>query len=104
MNFEFDRSIELTGKEDDGPSEAFLKDTNHKLCVEINETNKYANLSFSSRLAMYEFARSIMYEAIYGEGGFMEFYPMAIEDSQLEIINGARMTLESARIFINYPD
>ena len=44
-----------------------------------------------------------MHEAIFGEGGFQEFYPMEIEASKLEVINGVRMSLDSARIFINYP-
>ena len=44
-----------------------------------------------------------MHEAIFGEGGFQEFYPMAVEASKPEVINGVRMSLDSARIFINYP-
>ncbi|ROV53656.1 MULTISPECIES: hypothetical protein [Neisseria] len=104
MNFEPNRDIELNEEKDIILSNTFLTENNHNLYVEINELNKYASLIFSSRLAMYEFARVIMHEALHGESGSVEFYPMIIEEPQLEIINGVRMTLESARVFINYPD
>ncbi|WP_232203063.1 hypothetical protein [Neisseria shayeganii] len=86
------------------PSETFIKENKHQLYVSVNEMNRYASFDFSSRLAMYEFGREIMHEAIFGKGGLIEFYPMIISDGKLEIINGTRMSLESARIFINYPD
>ena len=44
-----------------------------------------------------------MHEAIFDEGGFQEFYPMEVEASKPEVINGVRMNLDSARLFINYP-
>ena len=53
---------------------------------------------------MYEFGKEIIHEAVFGKGGFMEFYPMTVTDEKLEIINGVRMSLESARLFISYID
>lgn len=102
MKYELSKNIEL--KEEYILYNEFLIDNNHQLFVEINEKNKYASLNFSSRLAMYEFAKAIMQEAVFGESSSMEFYPMSVEDEKLEVINGARMSLDSARIFITYPD
>ena len=103
MKYEINRNISLT-EEDDVSSEVFIKEDKHQLCISVNEANRYASFNFSSRLAMYEFGKVIMHEAIFGKGGFIEFYPMIVSDEKLEVINGARMSLESARLFISYPD
>ena len=103
MKCELNKNIELTEDGDNIPSSIYLIKNEHQLRVELNESNKYVNFTFSSRLAMYEFGKAIMHEAIFGEGGFREFYPMAVEASKPEVINGVRMSLDSARIFIHYP-
>ena len=103
MKCELNKNIELTEDGDNIPSDIYLIENEHQLQVELNESNRYVNFIFSSHLAMYEFGKAIMHEAIFGEGGFQEFYPMEIEASKLEVINGVRMSLDSARIFINYP-
>ena len=100
MKCELNKNIELTEDGDNIPSEIYLIENEHQLQVKLNESNRYVNFIFSSRLAMYEFGKAIMHEAIFGEGGFQEFYPMEIEASKLEVINGVRMSLDSARIFI----
>lgn len=73
----------------------------HYLSVEINSNNQYACLNFSSRLAMYDFARSLLQESIYGTVGEIEFYPLEFQ-GKLEVINGTRMSLDSARMFVFY--
>jgi hypothetical protein len=73
----------------------------HQLSVEVNANNKYACLNFTSRLAMYDFARSLLHEALYGRGGQKEFNPMEYQ-GKLEIIDGVRMPLDSARLFVFY--
>ena len=103
MKCELNKNIELTEDGDNIPSDIYLIENKHQLQVELNESNRYVNFILSSRLAMYEFGKSIMHEYIFGEGGFQEFYPMAVEASKPEVINGVRMSLDSARIFINYP-
>ena len=100
MKYELNKNIELTEDGDNIPSDIYLIENEHQLQVELNESNRYVNFIFSSRLAMYEFGKAIMHEAIFGEGGFQEFYPMEVEASKPEIINGVRMNLDSARLFI----
>jgi hypothetical protein len=51
---------------------------------------------------MYDFARSLLHEAIYGIGGQEEFYPLGYE-GKMEVINGVRMSNDSARVFVFYP-
>ena len=96
MKYQLDDNIILTEEGDDMPSD--------QLHVSVNEANRYASLDFSSRLAMYEFGKEIIHEAVCGKGGFMEFYPMIVTEGKLEIINGVRMPLDSARLFISYID
>ena len=104
MKYKLDDNIILTEEGDDMHSDRFIKEDKHQLYVSINEANRYASFDFSSRLAMYEFGREIIHEAVFGEGVFVEFYPMIVTDGKLEIINGVRMSLESARLFISYID
>lgn len=104
MKYQFNDNIILTEEGDDMPSDRFIKEDKHQLYVSVNEANRYASLDFSSRLAMYEFGKEIIHEAVFGKDGFMEFYPMIVTDEKLEIINGVRMPLESARLFISYID
>ena len=103
MKCELNKNIELTEDGDNIPSDIYLIENEHQLQVELNGSNRYVNFIFSSRLAMYEFGKAIMHEAIFGEVGFEEFYPMEVEASKPEVINGVRMNLDSARLFINYP-
>ena len=104
MKYQLDDNIILTEEGDDMPSDRFIKEDKHQLHVSVNEANRYACLDFSSRLAMYEFGKEIIHEAVFGKGGFMEFYPMIVTEGKLEIINGVRMPLDSARLFISYID
>lgn len=59
-------------------------------------------LSFSSRVAMYDFARSLLHQSVYGESGWVEFFPLG-SDEKLHIVDGVRMSLDSSRIFVEYP-
>ena len=70
MKCELNKNIELTEDGDNIPSDIYLIENEHQLQVELNESNRYVNFIFSSRLAMYEFGKAIMHEAIFGEGGF----------------------------------
>ena len=94
--------VHVTKDGDEIPLEINLKSESHYLTAEVNETNDYVYLSFSSRIAMYDFARSLLHEAIYGESESIEFYPLA-DDKELHIVNGARLSLKSSRIFIDCP-
>lgn len=88
---------------DDVSSEAVQKDSRHHLTSEMDVKNGDIYLRFSSRLAMYDFAKSLLQEAVFGEGGQQEFLPL-ISDGNALVSNGVRMTEGSSRVFVFYPD
>lgn len=94
--------IELTEGGEDIPSNENFENESHNLSASVDKYNGDIYLKFSSRLAMYDFARSLMHEAVFSIGDTTELYPLSFED-KLQIVNGVRLTLDSSRIFINYP-
>lgn len=95
--------IDLSKSDIDFPSLEVVRDERHKLLVEVDSESEYVALNFSSRMAMYDFARSILHEAVFGSGGQKEFYPLVV-DGKLEVIDGVRLDEKSARVFIFYSD
>ena len=95
--------IHVTQDGDEIPSEEVLRTERHFLNATVDADNGDILLRFSSRIAMYDFARSILHEAIYGVGGQKEFYPLGFEGKVL-VVDGVRLSLESSRIFVSYPD
>jgi hypothetical protein len=94
--------ILVTESGDEFPSAEVAQDEKHFLRGEIDASNRDIYLHFSSRLAMYDFARSLLHEAIYGVGGQKEFYPLEY-NGKMEVIDGVRMSNDSSRVFIFYP-
>ena len=94
--------IQVTESGDEIPSQEIFSNEVHCLEVSVSAENKYACFNFSSRLAMYDFARSLLHEAIYGVGGEKEFYPFE-HNGKMVVIDGVRMSSDSARVFIFYP-
>jgi hypothetical protein len=88
---------------DDLSSEEVQNNDRHYLESEVDAGNGDINLIFSSRLAMYEFAKSLLQEAVFGQGGLQEFQPLIVEGRAL-VTNGVRLTEESSRIFVFYPN
>lgn len=88
---------------DDVSSAEVQRDDHHRLVAKIDAENGDINLNFSSRRAMYDFAKSLLQEAIYGESGQQEFQPLISDGSPL-VVNGVRMPSESSRIFVFYPN
>jgi hypothetical protein len=97
------RNVYITESGDEIPSEEVLANESHQLSVEVSASNEYACLNFTSRLAMYDFARSLLHEALYGRGGQAEFCPLGYQ-GKMEVIDGVRMSLDSARLFIFYQE
>lgn len=95
--------IRVTQSGDEIPSEEVLKDDRHCLYAKVDKENGDITLDFSSRMAMYDFARTLLHEAVYGVGGQKEFYPLGF-DGKLMVVDGVRLTLESSRIFVVYKD
>jgi hypothetical protein len=97
--------IIITESGDEIPSQELVDDETHHLSVDTDADadNGDVYLNFSSRLAMYDFARSLLHEAIYGKGGIAEFRPFEFE-GKMEVIDGVRMSSGSARMFIFYQE
>lgn len=91
--------VQLTEDGDDASSGELVQDSTSFLTVEVDESRNYASLKFSTRLAMYEFGKSLMHEAVFGTGDMLEFYCLPIQDG-IEVINGARLSEGSARLFV----
>lgn len=93
--------IYITKSADEIPSEEVAANEAHQLTVEGDADNKDVYLNFSSRLAMYDFARSLLHEALYGRSGQKEFLPFEYQGKR-EAIDGVRMASDSGRLFIFY--
>lgn len=87
---------------DDVSSAEVQNNDHHRLEAKIDVDNGDINLNFSSRRAMYDFAKSLLQGAIYGDSGQQEFYPLISDGSPL-VVNGVRMPSGSSRIFVLYP-
>lgn len=96
------RTVVLTATDNVGSDEV-QKDVRHYLASEVDSRNGDIYLKFSSRLAMYDFAKSMLQEAVFGQGGQQEFSPLISEGKAL-VANGVRMTKDSSRIFVFYAD
>ncbi|WP_330924926.1 hypothetical protein [Candidatus Sororendozoicomonas aggregata] len=94
--------VEIFEDSDDLVSEENFENDDHNLLVKVNVNNGDVYFEFSSRLAMYDFAKSMIHDAIFNDGGMTELYPLGY-DNKLHIVNGVRLKLNSSRVFVNYP-
>jgi len=92
----------MTEEGDEIPSDEVIENESHNLSATSDRDNGDIYLNFSSRLAMYEFAKNLMHEALYSEGDMTELYPFGHE-GKLKVVNGVRLTLDSSRVFVGYP-
>jgi hypothetical protein len=95
--------IYITEAAEDIPLDEVATNEAHQLSVEGDADNKDVYLNFSSRLAMYDFARSLLHEALYGRSGQKEFLPFEYQGKR-EAIDGVRMSPDSGRLFIFYQE
>ena len=96
-------TVTLTPEGDDIPSDEVFSQERHTLRARADAANRDIILEFSTRESMYEFAKALLQEAVYGRGGEMECYPLA-ENGRKMVVNGVRLTEDSSRIFVFYPD
>jgi hypothetical protein len=92
--------------EEDGEcilSKEVASNSRHTLHVAVDRDNSDVYFEFSSRQALYDFARSLLHEAVYGEGGQKEFYPLIVDGKEL-VVEGARLTEGSSRLFVSYSE
>ncbi|WP_020560171.1 hypothetical protein [Thiofilum flexile] len=96
--------IIVTPDGDEIPLDINSDDPSHHLKVSTGKENNYVYLEFSSRIALYDFARELLRLAVFGGGGQAEFRSQNFT-GVLEILNGVRMTEDSPRLFVSYsPD
>jgi len=98
-------TITLTPNGDEIGSPELRNNTHHFLSASIGEKNTDVYLNFSTRSAMYDFAVSLLHEAVYenggmvnGKGGLKEFLPSNGE----RVVDGVRVKEDSSRIFVFY--
>ncbi|MFB2641635.1 hypothetical protein ACE02D_04970 [Shewanella bicestrii] len=94
--------VKLTVDGDDIPCDENFENEIHNLSAVVDKNNGDIYLNFSSRVAMYDFARSLLHEALFNTGDTTELYPLGFE-GKLQVVNGVRLTIDSSRIFVNYP-
>jgi hypothetical protein len=92
----------ITQEGDETPSDEVRQNRLHSLKVEVDELRGNAYMYFSSRLSMFDFARSLLQHALFEQGN-LEFYPLDFGDG-LECVNGVRLTEDSARFFVFCPN
>jgi len=95
-------SAVVVNTKDDVNFKAVQKDSRHHLTSEVDVKNGDIYLRFSSRLTLYDFAKSLLQEAVFGQGGQQDFLPL-ISDGNALVSNGVRMTEGSSRVFVFYP-
>lgn len=80
-------------------SQEVLRDERHRLKVSVSRTNGDVYMEFTSRQALYDFARSLLHEAVFGQGGQKEFFPLITEGKAL-VVDGVRLEEGSSRVFV----
>lgn len=94
--------LQIDPSGEDVTSETTQLDAGHTLTASVDQANGDIHLNFSSRQALYDFARSLLHEAVFETSGQKEFYPLGFGGKQL-VVGGARLTPDSGRIFVFYP-
>ena len=95
--------VVVTSTGEEVSSSDVQSDRRHFLKADVDLKNRDIQLSFSTRQALYDFAKSLLQEAVFGQGGQKEFYPLAVEEKEL-VVDGVRMKEKSSRIFVLYGD
>lgn len=105
MNKLLNPEIYISQEGENIPTEEVLQNQEHSLTARTDTENGDIYLEFSSRLAMYDFARSLLHEAIYGIGDQMEFYALGPDGpgGNYFVVDGVRLSPESSRIFVFHP-
>jgi hypothetical protein len=75
----------------------------HALSVSCDRDNGDIYLKFSSRLALHEFAKRLIYACKFERDGWMEFYPLSELDGAQLVVDGVRLSANSSRMFVGFP-
>lgn len=88
---------------DEIPLQEVLDDERHRLIVSIDESHNLADLEFTTREAMYDFGRFLLWNSIYSISGEFEISPR-IWDGKIQAVDGVRLDPKSVRLFIFCPE
>lgn len=97
-------TVTLDGDELGSPE--VVNGKHHFFSASVDMSNKDVCLNFSTRRAMYDFATSLLHEAVYGnvgvdgKGGFKEFLP----SNEERVVDGVRVKEDSSRVFVFYDE
>lgn len=95
-------NITISADNENVISQEVLLEERHTLSVSVDRDNGDVYLEFSSRQALYDFAKSLLQDSLYGHSGRKELYPLVASGKPL-VVEGARLTENSSRVFIDYP-
>jgi len=96
-----DTSVHFTSKTEHVSAEV-QSNPAHRVRASIDASGNHVLFDCSSRLALYEFGRSLMHEALFG-GREIEFFPL-VADGKALVVNGVRLSEDSARVFLHFPE
>lgn len=88
---------------EDIPSDEYIQSAQHCLKVEVSLENDYATITFETRLAMREFARLLLHASMFSTGESIEMAPLSTDGKEMHLTSGARLTLDSSRLFLFFP-
>lgn len=101
MSTELPTTIVITPDGGELASPEVREGTHHHVRAGSDPGNGDILLDFSTRRAMYDFALSLLHEAVYGTSGQQEFYPLS-HDGDALVVNGVRMSADSSRLLVFY--
>jgi hypothetical protein len=77
-------------------------DSTHQIKVSVDAVGNYVLFECATREALFEMGRTLMHEALFGAHE-VEFFPLGQNGEQL-VVSGVRLSAESARVFVHFPD
>lgn len=80
-------------------SQELLENEEHVIKLTASPSGDDIYIEYSTRLALREFALSLLREADTGSG-WAEFYHLSTEGGPALVVNGARLTPDSSRVFL----
>lgn len=98
---ELPSTVVLTPEGNELGSAEVQQDRKHVLHAEADAASHDIRLRFATRRALFDFAKSLLHAAVFGKSGSIEFHPL-MSDGQPQVVNGVRMSEQSARLLVSY--
>lgn len=78
-----------------------IEDNEHTLTISISEQCNYANLVFSTKESIYDFALSLLHIAIYSKKAQKRYTPIKDNNGNLLVKDGIRLSEDSCNLIIS---